>query len=48
MNWTALLAAAGIPESPGRAEVVAAAHARTAALKAKQAAEVAAKQKPRK
>ena len=47
MNWTEILATAGIPESPGRAVVVAAAHANTAALKAQQAAEVAAKAKPK-
>lgn len=34
MNWTELLRQAGIPESPGRQEAVAAALARTAERKA--------------
>jgi len=45
MNWAAILANANIPESPGRAQTVAAANAKTAARKAAQAAAQAAKRK---
>ena len=47
MNWAQLLADCGIPEPPGRAHCVAAAHAKTAARKAEQAAAEAAKAKPK-
>ena len=47
MNWAAILANANIPEPPGMAHCVAAAHAKTAARKAEQAAAEAAKRKPK-
>ena len=46
MNWATILANANIPEPPGRAQTVAAAHAKTAARKAEQAATEAAKKQP--
>ena len=44
MNWTTILANAGIPDSPGRPEAIAAAKAATAA---KQAAKAAKKTQPK-
>jgi len=47
MNWAAILANANIQEPPGVAQCVVAAHAKTAARKAEQAAAEAAKAKPK-
>jgi hypothetical protein len=47
MDWTRILADAGIPESPGRQEAVVAAKAFTARRKAAKAQPAKAKPKPK-
>jgi hypothetical protein len=47
MDWTRILADAGIPESPGRQEAVVAAKAFTARRKATKAQPAKAKPKPK-